>query len=361
MTDIIAIGNLPPPIHGQSLATERMIDMLRSCGFILTVRDIGPRNALLPRTLLRLVRHASAAWSILRSPAAILYLSVNNGLAMILGAILCLCGRLSGKAIALHHHSLSYVTTPSAAMRLLVRAAGSEALHIAQSETIGSMMIAAYRLRHCLGYSNIGIVEGAESRLPVDVPTVSVKDYITLGYLANVTAEKGIYVLLDTFYALKKMYINLRLIVAGPCRDPEIISAMEEARLHFGSDFIWIGAVYATEKQAFFDSIDIFAFPTLYATETQGMVNLEALGAGVPVVAFNRGRIGQDIGQTGGVAVSIDADFTTALSAFLARFDRGAMSAAARARYSQLLHDHEVEKAQLLHWIRQHLLKQRSR
>lgn len=351
MADILVIGNLPPPINGQSLVTERMIELFGDQGFVVTRHDLGPGDAMRPRPVRRLVRHAAAVVAIVRSRAPLVYISVNNGSGMVLAALLCAVVRLTGKALALHHHSLSYVTKPSAVMRMLVRLAGKQALHIVQSDTIGTAMTAIYGIERTLGYSNIGLVEGAADKaLYADKERAGGK--VTLGYLANVTEEKGIYVLLAAFATLRKTRRDLSLIIAGPCHDAAIVAAIDEQRARFGADIEWIGGVYGLGKKEFFERIDIFSFPTLYATETQGLVNLEAMGAGVPVVAFDRGRIGEDIGFTGGVAVPVDHDFGIALEKFVDRF-QPAMRPAVRARYETLLREHEVEKRQLLDWVRQ--------
>ncbi len=343
--DIVVAGNLPPPVHGQSLATERMIAMLRATGFAMEVHDIGPGDPRRSRLVRRLVRHAGAAVAVLRSRAPIFYLPVNNGAGMLLAVVLCLCARISAKTPILHHHSYAYVARYSAVMAALARVAGNGALHVVQSEAIGAAMRKAYRIRQVLAYSNIGIVEDAGGHA---APRAGLSgDAVTLGYLANISVEKGIYVLLNAFAALRDSGVAARLVVAGPCNDPAIVAALRTSPA-----VDWIGPVYARDKQAFFERIDIFAFPTMYAVETQGMVNLEAMGAGVPVVAFDRGRIGQDIGGTGGIAVPLGSDFAAALAGFVAAFDPTAASPAARERYAELLRDHERDKRGLIDWIR---------
>ena len=353
MTDILTAGNLAPPVHGQSLATERMIALFREQGFIVAVHDIGPSDAVKSRLLRRLRRHVVAAWAILWSRASLAYLPVNNGSAMVLTAMLCVCARLSGKAVVFHHHSLSYVTQPSNIMRMLVRVAGDRALHIVQSDTIGGMMAGEYGLSQYLGYSNIGIVENAENSKGREDARAArgTRTGITLGYLANVTAEKGAYVLLDAFAKLRETRDDVRMIMAGPCHDAGIRTAIAEHEKRFGSDMQWIGPVYAQDKQVFFESLDIFVFPTLYPTETQGMVNLEAMREGVAVVAFDRGRIGEDIGADGGIAVPIGSDFTSALRDFVARYRRDVMRPTVRGRYDELLQEHSAEKERLLDWM----------
>lgn len=354
MADILAVGNMPPPVNGQSLVTERMIAWFESQGFVVTQHDLGPGDAMRPRPVRRLARHGTAIVAILRSRAPLVYLSVNNGSGMALAALLCAIVRLTGKSLALHHHSLSYVTRPSSTMRMLARMAGKRALHIVQSDNIGAAMTALYGLEHTLGYSNIGLVENAADKA-VYTRNERRDGKLTLGYLANVTAEKGIHVLLGAFAELRKSRQDLRLVVAGPCHDAAIIAVLEKERARFGVDFEWIGAVYGHSKKEFFERIDVFAFPTLYATETQGLVNLEAMGAGVPVVAFDRGRIGEDIGSTGGIAVPVDQDFCAVLGSFVDGFQPVLNRAAVRLRYETLLREHEVEKARLLDWVRQAL------
>ncbi len=347
---LIVVGNLPPPIHGQSLATERMIALLRANGHHVDVHDIGPGER--GGGLTRLRRHLAAAKAILRSEASVLYLPVNNGGAMGLGILLGLCARLSGKAILLHHHSLRYVLKFSMIMRLLVAICGNSALHLVQSASIGANLERAYGALHYLGYSNIGIVDDdrktrgnvAPSPQPNQAP-------LRFGYLANITREKGVLVALASFERLRCSFPNAQLIVAGPCTDSHIIQHIETTRLRYGSDFEWIGPIYGNEKDSFFSAIDIFIFPTLYLTETQGMVNLEALGAGVPVVAFDRGCIGEDIGETGGLAVRTSDDFGDRLVEFAEGFRRGEAGKLARSRYEALLKNHTIERDRLLRWI----------
>jgi len=50
-----------------------------------------------------------------------------------------------------------------------------------------------------------------------------------------------------------------------------------------------------------------FVFPT--RNEAQGLVLLEALASGTPVVAYGRCCISGDMGQTGGLLVPVGASF----------------------------------------------------
>jgi glycosyltransferase involved in cell wall biosynthesis len=68
-------------------------------------------------------------------------------------------------------------------------------------------------------------------------------------------------------------------------------------------------------------------------------VNLEALAHGVPTVAFARGRVAEDIGETGGIAVDCAKDFPRAVAAYLDTFvaDPAAARQHAVQRYRELV------------------------
>ncbi|OYU71979.1 MAG: hypothetical protein CFE32_25085, partial [Alphaproteobacteria bacterium PA3] len=63
------------------------------------------------------------------------------------------------------------------------------------------------------------------------------------------------------------------------------------------------GAVGAEEKKRFFEAVAFFVFPTQYKNEAEPVVILEALSAGVPVVAFQRGCIAELIPVGAGFSV----------------------------------------------------------
>ena len=51
------------------------------------------------------------------------------------------------------------------------------------------------------------------------------------------------------------------------------------------------GKKYNKEKERAFSESDIFAFPTFYSKETFGLVNLEAMQYGLPVISTREGGI----------------------------------------------------------------------
>ena len=110
---------------------------------------------------------------------------------------------------------------------------------------------------------------------------------------------------------------------------------------------------------AFFEAIDIFAFPSLYPTETQGIVNLEALACGKPVVAFAQCCIRSDIGDLGGLAVEVGEDYAEQLASFCKTFmeNRKMRSKNARLRFEQLTEIYKYEVALITTTVLERLRK----
>ena len=76
------------------------------------------------------------------------------------------------------------------------------------------------------------------------------------------------------------------------------------------------GALYGADKDAFFEAIDVFIFPTRYKNEAQPTVIFEAMSRGVPILSYERGCIK---GQVGGAGAVFDqkADFSIAVTSCL--------------------------------------------
>ena len=63
---------------------------------------------------------------------------------------------------------------------------------------------------------------------------------------------------------------------------------ISEARAKFGEAIVELGPVAGAAKQRFFETIDIFFFPSRYRMEAQPLVMLEALSYGVATLATHK-------------------------------------------------------------------------
>lgn len=140
-----------------------------------------------------------------------------------------------------------------------------------------------------------------------------------IGYLSVITPGKGLDLLVDAMQRLLAEGRDVRLKIAGKPLNPgywrEVRQAIHAAGLANRVDVL--GEVDADGKRAFFRQVSAVALPTRQS-EARGMVALEALSAGVPVVLPQTGIFPEMLELTGG-GLLVPPDDAVALAAALAR------------------------------------------
>jgi glycosyltransferase involved in cell wall biosynthesis len=155
---------------------------------------------------------------------------------------------------------------------------------------------------------------------------------------------------LRTFDALEKRD-NAHLVLAGPAANDEMRHAIEDMIARYPSRVRWLGPVSGEGKAQFYESIDVFLFPS--PNEAQPLVILEAMQAGRPSIAFARGTIEEILTGSGGIVIDPSEDFVAHAVPQVALWsvNRDSLIAAgelARERFASLLQESEDEMARLV-------------
>ncbi|MEK7482211.1 MAG: glycosyltransferase family 4 protein [Patescibacteria group bacterium] len=108
-------------------------------------------------------------------------------------------------------------------------------------------------------------------------------DYLTILFLGRLEERKGLIYLLRAYQLLKQKYSFLRLVIAGDGPEREKCEEFVEARKL--ADVFFDGQMSEELVPIFYRSCDIFVSPAVFG-ESFGMVLLEAMACGKPVVAF---------------------------------------------------------------------------
>ncbi|MBY6140971.1 glycosyltransferase [Leisingera daeponensis] len=256
--------------------------------------NIARGNRRLPQAV-KLLRAGCAAARILlesgRSSST--YISVDANKGMYLTFLYCLCARARSSRVFLHHHTYSHISERNRAMAWIVSAAGADAVHISICREMSRALSSRYpKIRHTENLSNIFHIGSAEQGARPEGSGTE----IVLGHMSRLSCEKGVQTCLEVYRNLKRRGIPAVLRLAGRFADAKTRDLVQAAAAG-DSGIQHLGEISGQEKEAFFQSLGFFLFPSAYKNETQGIVNLEALSHGVPVLAVGRACLKSDLSR----------------------------------------------------------------
>jgi glycosyltransferase involved in cell wall biosynthesis len=295
------VGPLPPPVNGFSNVCAMMLDVLET-KMRVAVFDRAPilNNRLL--TILRQVtRPLSYFAGCITERDGILYLALSGGRGQFIDLGYVLISKVFGRQVFVHHHSFLYINAPSRFNKWLFSMIRNDT-HIVLSKKMGEQLANSYGLDR----QGIRVVSNAAfyDALPVAGPTGrSEAEPLQIGFLSNITFEKGFVEFFGILKQLKSHRIVYRAFIAGP-----LAPAAEETFHKLCSevtDVEYLGPVYGEAKERFYQRLDIFLFPTKYANEAEPLVVYEALRRGVFVIACDRGAISEMLRNGAGLAVAM--------------------------------------------------------
>jgi len=232
------------------------------------------------------------------------YLSISGGYGRFYDVAFILLARVFGCKIILHHHSFAYLDAPDVLASWIVRAAGKNAMHLVLCDAMETALRGIRPMRaQTLAISNAVFVG--------DPLMHSRKERVSafcLGFLSNVSRDKGILEFMAVVDGLAREGMKLRARVAGPIVDGAIAERLHKW-VREQPSVEYLGVVDGENKERFFQSIDVLLFPTNYRNEAEPLTILEAMSKGIPVIAKQRGCIGSLLSGGAGVCVFEATDF----------------------------------------------------
>lgn len=298
---IVVVAALPPPVHGQALVNAAVVERLRSYNAVLTVINTSPQKRRKGPTyhLARIRQFIRAASSLLMhrcSHIKTLYMPLEAGYGMFYNMLLSFVARLAGFSVVLHHHSSAHSLSYSFRFAVLAALSGRNAVHVALSERMGADLRARYgQIENVIVSTNAVHVRGSRGpsrRRPPKSPLI-------IGHLANLSAAKGLSIVIDSTSRARAAGQSVKLVLAGPVAGQTASNEIARARESLQNAVDVTGPLYGEEKDWFYNSIDIFLFPTRYKYEAQPLVVYEAISYGVPVIATEAGYIAEMLTEIG--------------------------------------------------------------
>lgn len=166
----------------------------------------------------------------------------------------------------------------------------------------------------------------------------------TILFLAMVCEEKGAGVLIEACKLLKSEGLGFSCKIAGRASSAGELATLQEKAKGLEDILEFTGAVSGESKWKLFAESDIFCFPTFYASESFGIVAIEAMMAELPVVTSDWRAMPEIVldGETGYVTPVKNAASTADRLAKLLR-DRSLRERMGKAGRARFLENYRVE------------------
>jgi glycosyltransferase involved in cell wall biosynthesis len=295
------VGPLPPPLNGFSNICAMMLTMLQTNGEV-HVFDRAPKYGQPRQMLTQLFQPVQYLILCARRRDVVLYLALSGGLGQFYDWFYVLASKVLRRPIFLHHHSFAYIYGPTRLNQWFFAWVRNES-HIVLSRSMGEALIRLYRLNpeRVKAVSNAAFYGSADSVRPA-APNA---EPLHLGYLSNITFEKGFVEFFAILDRLRTHGVKYHAHIAGPVL--EAARETFENLLVTASDVEYVGPVFGDAKDRFYRQLDVFLFPTKYANEAEPLVVYEAMRQGVYVIACDRGAIAEMLRNGAGLAFARDS------------------------------------------------------
>ncbi len=344
---ILVVGPEPPPTTGRAVVTAAQVAAWRAGGTEVALASVALGAPGAVGQVRKLGRYLAALGRVVRSGRDTgVALVASDGPWLVADVLVALAARR--RRLAVHHHNWGPLAERSAPRAALVRAAGPAARHV----VLGPAMATALRDRYGAGL-DVVVVSNAAVVAPAPA-TPSAGGRVVLGMLGNLTAAKGLLRAVAVLDAARADGRDVALVLAGPVQGDDERAAVAEAERRHGDRFEALGRVDDAGRAAFLARCDLLLFPSDYRNEAQPMAVLEALAAGVPVVAVERGCLADDLGGLGWTVPGVDG-FPALAAEAVARLadpaERARWSALAAERSARLAADAHDRLDALADWL----------
>lgn len=132
---------------------------------------------------------------------------------------------------------------------------------------------------------------------------IGIKDRDTvIGFMGRVVYEKGIEYLIEAIPYLQKELTSVKIVIAGDYKNVaggSVKEVLDGYMQKYPGTVIFTGFLSDAERNQFYSGIDVLVLPSIDPLEAYGMVQVEAMLCGTPVVASDMPGVRQIILKTG--------------------------------------------------------------
>lgn len=297
---VLAVGPLPPPTHGVSVANSILAHAYPELRFFSpsvgksSVKGMGKLN----------IRNAFSAGLALWRYARVdktewLYVCLSQNRMGLLrdSAILDMTPR--SIPVVLHIHGGGFPD----ALRSLARAERRSVL-VALRRARAVLVLHdkfSQPVQEVMPWATVRTVQNGCYPIADEPIARPQRDVLTLLYVGGLFRSKGIVDAVDAVGILNQPRVRSRIVLAGELPDRNTIRALRQS-----IGYPWLempGSVSGDYKHRLFERADIFIMPSAYPLEGQPLALLEAMSASLPIIATEHAAISETVGPGGAIFV----------------------------------------------------------
>lgn len=291
---VLAIGPLPPFVGGAAKNTAIICD---------TLEARGAQVIRLPTNKTRSRAEHSRSPGVLADRAAgfltnlgrmlaqasidrrtTVYLVPDGGPGVISSVAYVRLAKPRFERLIVHHRNYSHLRQRSTLMGLLMRTSPARTVHVFLDPVMERRFKEIYPSKAVSIYvPNAATCDVAPA--PAEARSGE-RGPLTIGFLSNLVEDKGFDLVVEAFPKLADRFgSETRFLLAGRPVGTENEERLRRLQLRLGDRLNYLGEIGGQVKTDFFQSCDVFVFPTRFPQEAQPNVLYEAMAGGAAIVS----------------------------------------------------------------------------
>lgn len=305
------IGTYPQPTHGLSVINEAMKDEFIKARLKPLILNTSSKSLnrsffiILLRFLKLILIMTKFSFYIVKYKFDYIYIGLSGGLGQIYDLFFIVVGMLFNSKIYVHHHSFAYLNNKSILTNLIVNTLKNSATHIVLCDTMKEKLCKYKKDINIKVLSNAAFINS-----PNIIEAKNIGKHIKLGFLSNITFEKGIKEYFEVIKNLLNEGYSLKGLLAGSIFNLKTKKYLKSKLKEF-KDIHFFGKIEGLEKENFLNEINVLLIPTKYKNEAEPLVIHEAMSHGVVVIAWDNGCIKDIILKNTGIIIEKDKQYVT--------------------------------------------------
>ncbi|EPY4498287.1 glycosyltransferase family 4 protein [Klebsiella quasipneumoniae] len=309
---MIFLINLPPPVHGMSLINKKMtanaLEHLKNTVVVNSSPTAEQSNISKLKKIYNYLLIIVKFGNVLKSTNIkdSLYRPINGGKGQFFDMVFLMLAKIYRRKIFIHHHSYNYLNKKSFLFTLVNKICSVNSIHIVLSEDMKVRLSQIYDIE----LSRIRVLSNCAF---IDDPKLEhqrinkVTRILNIGYLSNVTVDKGIDVFINICEEILARGIKINPQIAGPINDKKSKKIIDDFCIKY--PFVnYVGPVYGEDKTRFLNDLDVFIFPSRYYNEAEPLVIYEAAASGNYVIGSEVGSMKEAIKKIAGFSYPLNMD-----------------------------------------------------